>query len=156
MVNDDDDNHSLSSSTNSDDDMDESYCHNHRSCSRYAPCNRKKHQDSLIDSINLIRLSTNSKLIKGEIRSVDNEPGHQQKYDGNKWRRICSNPNCSTYLNGGVYYENWLCRKHYLLSISTDASTGSDNFITKDTETIVSTNEISQKSSTRRSKKQIK
>jgi hypothetical protein len=149
MITEDDDNHTISSLTNSDDDMDQSNYHAHRSCSRYASCNRNKHQNSSIDSDNLISLSNNSKLLKGKIRSVTNEPGHRQKYDGNKWRRICSNPDCVIYLNGGVYYEKWLCRKHYLLSISMDTSTQSDNLITKHTEK-------SQKLRTRKSNKKIK
>jgi hypothetical protein len=149
MINEDDDNHTISSSTNSDDDMDPSYCHAHRTCSRYAACNRNKHQNSSIDSDHLISLSNNSKPTKGKIRSVANEPGHREKYNGNNWRRICSNPDCVIYLNGGIYYEKWLCRKHYLLSTSMDTSTESDNLITKHRETF-------QKLTTRKSNKKIK
>jgi hypothetical protein len=155
IINDDDDNYSSSSSTNSDDDIDGLNCDTHRTCSRYTACNRKNHQHSLIGSISGTSLSKNSKPIKGDIRPVDNEPGHQQKYDGFKWRRICSYPDCLKYLNGGIFHNNWLCRKH-LLSLSIEPSTTSDEVIAKNTETIVSTSKSSQKLSTRPSNKQIK
>lgn len=156
VINEDDDHYSSSSSTNSDDDIDELNCDTHRSCSRYAMCNEKNHQHALIGSMSTISLSKNSKPIKGDIRSVDNEPEHRQKYDGYKWRRLCSYPNCLKYLNGGVFHKNWLCLKHYLLKRSTNSSTVSDKIITKNIETIISTRKTSKKLCTRPSNKQIK
>ena len=119
MVKEDDDYHSFPSSTNSDDDdTDEFDCDDHRSCSRYTPCNKKKQLHSSIVFGSSISLSNNSKPNKGDIRSVDKESRHRQKFDGLKWRRICSDPHCLLYLNGGIYFEKWLCKKHYLLSNS--------------------------------------
>ncbi len=152
MVNEDDDNHSLFSSTNSDDEMDESNCHTHRSCGLHALCNGNKHQHLSIDSTPSISLSDPSQPIKGDIRPVHNEPGHRQKYDGIKWRRICSNSDCSTYLNGGIFFKKWLCRKHYLLYASTNPSSRSSKSITKG----IKPNKTSPKLLTRQSNKQTK
>jgi hypothetical protein len=154
-ITEDDDNHSLSSSTNSDDEMDESYCHTHRSCSRYGSCNGKKHEHSSIDSTTSINLSNNSRPFKGETRSADNQSNHRQKYDGTKWRRICSIPGCLLYLNGGIYYKNWLCRKHYVLSIRTDLSSESDNSIIEKTKTKISMKKKSRRSYPQQSDKTL-
>jgi hypothetical protein len=66
---------------------------------------------------------------------VNNQLKHRQKYDGTKWRRICSHPNCLIYLNGGIFYEKWLCRKHYLLTITKDIANESNNSIIKKPKT---------------------
>lgn len=151
MNTEDDDCNSWSSSTNTDDDMDDLSYNTHRTCSRYTSCNNKKHQHLLTDSIIPKCLSNDSKPLKGEIRSVDNALGYQQKYDGSKWRRICSKPNCLTYLNGGVFHKNWLCGKHYVVRTSKKSSTVSSNLIINDTEIIISKNKKSQRSSTHQS-----
>lgn len=124
VTNDDnDDNQSISSSTNTDEDYIPSNCHTHRTCSRHAPCNKKNHRHAFVDSTSSICRSKNNndQPVKGDVRAVPNEEGHQQKYDGTKWRRICSELNCFTYLNGGIFHEKWLCRKHYLLHFSEDS-----------------------------------
>ena len=153
---DDNNNNSSSSSANSDDDMDELNCDTHRSCSRHATCNRNNYQHSLIGSMFAICLSKNSKATKGDIRCVDNEPEHQQKYDGYKWRRVCSHPNCLKYLNGGIFHNSWLCRTHYLLNFSSNTSIAPGEVITQNIESTISTNKTSEQLCTRPSNKQTK
>ena len=123
MTTNDDDNQSISSSTNTDEDYIPSNCYTHRTCSRHAPCNKKNHARMVLDSISLLGRSNNTgQPVKGDLRTVINDEGHQQKYDGTKWRRICSESGCLTYLNGGIFHEKWLCRKHYLLHFSEESS----------------------------------
>ncbi|UJR33685.1 hypothetical protein I4U23_021114 [Adineta vaga] len=123
-----DEENSLCSTINSDEDLLESACsHTHRSCSRYAACNKINHQHSSTDSSILPHLPIQSKPVKGDIQSVENQPGHRKKFDGIKWRRICCIPDCTLYLNGGIYFENWLCRKHYLLTMGSGISNGTIN-----------------------------
>ncbi|CAF3974498.1 unnamed protein product [Rotaria sp. Silwood2] len=155
-VNEDDEIQSLPSSTNSDDNLSEFHCYTHRTCSRYASCNRKKHQHSPIDSMKSKSLSNNSKPVKGAIRCIDDDPGHRQKYDGLKWRRICCIPNCLVYLNGGIYFENWLCRKHYLLAAENEIAEESDNATIQSDRQIISINNKLRRTSARRSNKKIK
>jgi len=144
----DNDNYSLPSEINSDDDSEESYCDTHRSCSRYASCNKKNHIHSSIDSTTVKSLSKNStKPIKGDIRTINSSIGHRQKYDGSKWRRICCSPDCLLYLTGGIYFKKWLCRKHYLLThVAKNVSNKSVNSTIEDITPIISQN---PKSSTR-------
>ena len=146
-VDDNDDNLSISPSTDSDDDISKSHCHTHRSCSFNGLCSRKKHQNAVNG------LSTNLKPTKGDIRYINNESEHRQKYDGNRWRRICCTPNCSTFLNGGIYYDRWLCRRHYLLTMATDNSTESDIEKVQPKETGRLKNTVSQRTSARYSNK---
>ena len=117
---DDDDNCSLSPSKNSDHD-DEDSCtstyHAHRSCSRYASCNKTKHKCLSTNSACAPRPTLSCGPRRGDLRNVDNKLGYRQKYDGTKWRRICCIPDCLRCLNRGIYFENWLCRKHYLSTI---------------------------------------
>ncbi|CAF3714522.1 unnamed protein product [Rotaria sordida] len=155
-VNEDDDIQSLSSSTNSDDNISDFHCLTHRTCSRYASCNKKKHQYSSIDSMNSRSLSNNSKPIKGDIRYIDNDPERRQKYDGMRWRRICCMPHCLVFLNGGIYFDNWLCRKHYLLAIETGMSDELDNTTIQERRQILSLNQKLQRTSTRQSNKNLK
>ena len=131
VLDDDDDNHSLSPSKNSDDDVDSctSAHHTHRSCSRYASCNKTKHKFLSTDSTFAPRSMTSGGPRRGDLRTVANEPGHQQKYDGTKWRRICCIPNCLRCLNRGVYFQNWLCRKHYRSTLTIDLSSDSDSSV---------------------------
>ncbi|CAF0887435.1 unnamed protein product [Adineta steineri] len=131
--NDDDDTYSLSSITNSDEDFEEAHSYDHRLCSRYASCNKKKHEHSSDDSTKLTKHSKNSKFVIGSIRPIANQPGRRQKYDGCKWRRICDNSNCSVYLSGVRYIEKGLCRKHCLLSTENNVSDEPDNSIIEDT-----------------------
>ncbi|CAF0726556.1 unnamed protein product [Adineta steineri] len=131
--NDDDDTYSLSSITNSDEDFEEAHSYDHRLCSRYASCNKKKHEHSSDDSTKLTKHSKNSKFVVGSIRPIANQPGRRQKYDGCKWRRICDNFNCSVYLSGVRYIEKGLCRKHCLFSTENNVSAEADNSIIEDT-----------------------
>lgn len=153
----DDDYHSLSSATNSDDNLSECNDHTHRSCSRFQSCNKNNHHCC---SINITPLKTNSskdsKPVKGDTRSVENEPGHQQKFDGSRWRRVCCAPNCCTYLNGGVYYNSWLCKKHYLLALENDAYYESDNSLITDKRSIATRKSNAQGVSTRLTNKRSK
>ncbi|CAF4698903.1 unnamed protein product [Rotaria sp. Silwood1] len=154
-VNEDDDIQSVSSSTNSDDNINEFHCHTHRTCSRYASCNRQKHQYSSIDSINSKSFLNNSNPVKGDLRYIDNDPGHRQKYDGMRWRRVCCMPQCLVYLNGGIYFDNWLCRKHYLLVIQSDICEELDNPTIQDKRQILSAKKSLQRTSARRPSKNI-
>jgi hypothetical protein len=129
--NEDNDDNSSSSGDNSDDDIDNSRFYAHRSCSRYGSCTSTNHQHLSIDSRTQPCLSKTSEPVRGDIRPMENEPGHQQKYDGTRWRRICSVPDCKLYLNGGVYFENWLCRKHYLLTIANHGRSESNHSATR-------------------------
>jgi len=115
---DNDDDYQSISSAKSDDEVEEIYYHTHRSCSRYGTCNRKQHEHTSVSSDHPLDNVDNLKAKKGDVRSVDDRLDHRQKYDGTKWRRICSHPDCLLYLNGGIYFKKWLCRKHYLLSKS--------------------------------------
>ena len=142
MMNDDDDNQSISSSTNSDDDYIPSEHHTHRTCSRHAPCNNKNHPHTFNDSTITLCRSNDDQPVKGDLRAVLNEPGHQQKYDGLKWRRICSESGCLTYLNGGVFHENWLCRKHYLLHFPADSSNKFNRFRSTSKKSRISTTRL--------------
>jgi hypothetical protein len=157
LINEESDNNSLFPSTNSDDD-DDTYELKYHSCAsrnRYTLCNRKKYYHLSSDSDISTSLSNKSKIVKGQIRTVDDNPRHLVKYDGSKWRRMCSNPDCAVYLNGSVFSENWLCRKHYSLYLEANKPAESDNLITQGTETVISTNEISRKLPTRRCTKNI-
>lgn len=118
--NEDTNDHSVCSPTPSDDDLDKTCSHAHRSCGRDGSCTSVHHQQPLAACPTEPALSNGASPVKGDIRPAENEPGRQQKYDGTRWRRICCVPDCKTYLNGGVFFENWLCRKHYLLTISND------------------------------------
>ncbi|CAF1054726.1 unnamed protein product [Adineta ricciae] len=132
---------SESPTTDSDDDDDdyriESCSHTHRSCSRHAPCNRLQHQHLSTESSTHVSLSASSKPAKNDIRTIDKQSGHQKKFDGIKWRRICSAPGCTLYLNRGKFFQNWLCRKHYSLKTDDDVSHRSNSAIAEKTTTKV-------------------
>ncbi|CAF3920137.1 unnamed protein product [Rotaria magnacalcarata] len=154
-VNKDDDFHSLSPPTNSDDNISEYDYNVHRLCSRDTTCNKNIDQHSTTNDITSKKVSNNSKPVKGDLRPMENQPGHQQKYDGLRWRRICCAPSCSIYLMGGIYFENWLCRKHYLLILETDLSNESDNSIIQDKARVTSRKTNLQRASTRQPSKKI-
>lgn len=149
----DNDDPALSSDTNSEDNASESDWATHRSCSRYASCNGRTNQYSSVDSDVTTNHFINSKPVKGDVRPVNNEPGHRQKFDGTKWRRICCIPHCLVYLNGGIYFDNWLCRKHYLMTVEADKFNEPDSASVRNTETVVSGIENLARVSTRRSSK---
>lgn len=146
---DDDDDNSMSSSTNTDEDYDNLNHHNHRACSRYAPCNNKTHHHPTTNSANTSKsCSKKAKSFKGKIRYVDVTLGRRQKYDGTRWRRMCSVLDCQLSLSSGVFYESWLCRNHYHKNISKDA-TLSRNIFTDDIPIPTSKNGKSHRSPTR-------
>ena len=132
---------SESSTTDSDDDDDdyriESCSHTHRSCSRYAPCNRLQHQHLSTESSTHVSHSASSKPAKNDIRTIDKQSEHRQKFDGIKWRRICSAPGCTLYLNRGKFFQNWLCRKHYSLKVDSNVSHRSNSATAEETTTNV-------------------
>lgn len=148
-----DDSNSESLTTDADDDDDDDYriescSHTHRSCSLYAPCNRSQHQHLSNESSSHVSLSTGSKPVKNDIRTIDKQTGHQKKFDGIKWRRICSAPGCTVYLIGGKFFQNWLCRKHYSLKTDNDVSHRSNSAIAeKMTTKVPRPNRRSSKSS---------
>ena len=123
----DEDNRCSSQRRNSDDDGYQFTHHTHRLCSRNGPCTEDKHQHRPIEPTDSPCRSKRSRFTRGDIRPADNEPGHRVKYDGTRWRRICSVPTCACYLIGGVYFANWLCRQHYLLAAEHEASEDSDS-----------------------------
>jgi hypothetical protein len=155
-ITDDDDNRSLASSADSDVDGCQSYRNTHRSCSLYGPCDNKNHQHSPINSTTSKTLPNGSKPIRGDIRSVANEPEHRQKYDGTKWRRICSIPDCLRCLNGGVFYNNWLCKKHYILTLAVGIRRDSDSSSMDETYVITRTNKRIHEETTGKSNKKTK
>jgi len=121
----DDRSHCSSGSKQSDDDNCSFISHSHRTCNRYTPCNKHRHRYQTIDSSRLLP-------IQGTIRTIDQTLGHRQRYDGNRWRRICDIPTCLRCLRGKTFYDNWLCREHYSTKSRNISSSESQQLIILD------------------------